>query len=110
METHQLSSALNHLPQKGFVVDLPVVRSNLAKKIIVIGKQFPEVDKFVAKQTAQLKNYPSNLLYYNLLEFYAGRLVGNDWGGLGIEFLETCPSPYIHYPSNQKLTLLLDLD
>jgi hypothetical protein len=52
----------------------------------------------------------TNLLYYNLLEFYAGRLVGNDWSGWGIEFLETCPSPYIHHSSERKYTLLLDLD
>jgi hypothetical protein len=64
----------------------------------------------VSRQVGCIKSYPSNLLYYNLLHFYASKLAGTNWTGWGIEFLETCPSPYIHHPAEKKFTLLLDLD
>ena len=76
----------------------------------MVTKQFGDLDRFVTRQTSCIKSHPSNLLYYKLLEFYAGKLTLVSTAAWGIEFLSTCPSPYVHHESEHKYTLLLDLD
>ena len=68
------------------------------------------MENFINKQNGVIKSCPTNLLYYKLLEFYASKLTGGNWQNWNIEFLETCPSPYVHHPSPKKFTLMLDLD
>jgi hypothetical protein len=86
IETHQLRTVLPHL-QKQSLVDITILRDNFGKKISIVSKQFGELDQFIGQQNSFLKSYPSNLLYYNLLEFYAGRLTGGEWSSWGVEFL-----------------------
>jgi hypothetical protein len=62
------------------------------------------------KSLGCLKSYQSNLLYFNLLDFYASKLTLSNWNGWNIQFLTTSPSPYIHHTPKKKYTLLLDLD
>jgi hypothetical protein len=105
-----LKQLLHSIPEHLSPFSLLSIRDSFAKRVSFLAKQFPPVDRFLAQQLPKLREMPTNLLYYNLLEFFAGRLAGNDWSAWGIEFLETCPSPYLHHPSTHRITLLLDLD
>lgn len=105
-----LQHLLRSLPEHLAPFSLLSVRDSFVKRLSFLAKQFPPLDRFLAQQLPKLREMPTNLLYYNLLEFFAGRLAGSDWSAWGIEFLETCPSPYLHHPSAHRMTLLLDLD
>jgi hypothetical protein len=64
--------------------DLKDIKEKIEKRILVVSKQFGDLDRFVTRQTSCIKSHPSNLLYYKLLEFYAAKLTLVSTAGWGI--------------------------